>query len=81
MERKPRGLTLRVSASQSFTEDEVSVLDAIISTVLRGGDARILARSRAARTLMQKVQTMKASCKRRKAMHEKTLGSAQHEDV
>lgn len=73
VERKPRGLMPRVSASQSFTEDEVNVLDAIVSTILRGGDAKILARSPAARSLMQKAQRMRASCQRQKALRDKTL--------
>jgi hypothetical protein len=75
MERKPRGLMPRVAASQSFTEDEVNVLDAIVLTILRGGDAKILARSPAARSLMQKVQRMKASVERTKALRAKTLAT------
>lgn len=36
----------RIAASQSFTEAEVRWLDELFSTLLRGGDARVLVRSK-----------------------------------
>lgn len=60
-----RGLR-RLSASNSFTLEEVMCLDAILSAILRGGDARILARSDAGRSLMRKAITMRKSIESKK---------------
>lgn len=68
VERKPRGVAPRITASQSFNEDEIKVLDGIFSTLLRGGDPKILMRSPAAKNVMRKVQTMKASIERQKSI-------------
>lgn len=54
-------------ASQSFTVDEVNALDAIFSTLLRGGDVRVLIRSKAASTLPRKILAMRGSIARQKA--------------
>lgn len=55
-------------ASQSFTVDEVNALDAIFSTLLRGGDVRILIRSKAASTLPRKILAMRGSIARQQRL-------------
>ena len=49
----------RLAASQSFTGDEVRLLDQILSTLLRGGDMRILTKSPAYGGLMRKAGAMR----------------------
>lgn len=50
----------RIAASQSFTEDEVNVLDAVLAILRRGGDPKILARAPAFLGLQRKTTAMKA---------------------
>lgn len=38
---------IRIAAPQSFTPDEVAVLNALLEIVARGGDARVVARTQA----------------------------------
>lgn len=56
-----------LKASQSFSPDEVGVLDAIFSTLLRGGDAGVLIRSKAAAATYRKVVVMRNSLLRQSA--------------
>lgn len=54
----------RLLASNSFNADEVTCLHEILTTIMRGGDPRILVRSEAARSLMRKANTMKQTLDR-----------------
>jgi len=56
-----------LKASQSFSPDEVGVLDAIFSTLLRGGDAGVLIRSKAAAATYRKIVVMRNSIARQSA--------------
>lgn len=67
MERKPRGVHTRIFASQSFTEEEVQVLDSIFAILRRGGDAKVIARSTSGQSVLKKVQAMKNSVARQQA--------------
>jgi hypothetical protein len=53
---KPKGARV----SDSFGADELIAGDELFKTLLRGGDVRMLLRSEAARSLIQKFQTMRA---------------------
>ena len=55
--RKPR--IVRYRASTSFREPEIEWLVQLMATLLRGGDARVLMKSPASRTVYSKVQAMK----------------------
>lgn len=46
-------------ASTSFSGAEVTVLDSIFSTLLRGGDAKLLLRSGPGQSLMQKFSSLR----------------------
>ncbi len=50
---------VRLSASQSFNEDEVVLLGQLLETLLRGGDTRTLVRHQAYANLVRKTQAMK----------------------
>ncbi len=45
--------------SNSFTDGEIKILDFVVTTLLRGGDARAVVRNEAFRGLARKVQGMK----------------------
>jgi hypothetical protein len=51
--------TPALRASASFSPAEVTFLDGLISLLLRGGDTRMLMRSKAAKSTMSKVQAMR----------------------
>ena len=55
------------SAANTFAEGEINLLDVILKTLLRGGDAGTLTRSPDFAGVMRKVQAMKSSIERRKA--------------
>lgn len=55
---------LRMSASASFTKAEVNGLDEIFNILLRGGDARTLARSVPMKKVLCKVLVMKEAIER-----------------
>lgn len=59
-----------LKTSQSFTEDEVNALSAIFSVLLRGGDVRVLVRSKAASTLPRKITAMRASILKQAALQD-----------
>lgn len=54
------------AASQSFNADEVNCMDSIFKLLLRGGDARQLARSKTGKGLMKKCESMHRSIARQK---------------
>lgn len=54
------------AASASFNDREIRLLEQVLATVRRGGDARQLARSPELAGLARKVAVMKASSERRK---------------
>lgn len=56
----------RLAASQSFTAEEVAALDTIVSSILRGGDARHLQRTPQLAALARKAKAMKATVERAK---------------
>lgn len=58
----------RLSAGNTFSEDEVKVLDYICSTLLRGGDPRQVLHHKAFASLCRKAIAMKASISRKKQM-------------
>ncbi len=58
----------RLGASQSFSEDEIKTLDTIVSTILRGGDARSLQKTPGLANLARKAQSMKATVEKAKAL-------------
>lgn len=58
---------LRLAASTSFTEEEIEGLDSLLSTLRRGGDARLIARSPAMVNVSRKVLNMKATLERQRA--------------
>ena len=62
--RKVRPSDLRLAASCSFSEAELATLDAILTTLLRGGDTRKMAAL--AQSLAKKVPVMKATIERQK---------------
>lgn len=53
-------------ASQSFSEDEIVWLDAVLKMLQRRGDTKQLARRAEIGTISRKVAVMKAACQRRK---------------
>lgn len=48
----------RLSASQSFTAEEIALLDQMLRAARRGGDASVMARHPAFGSLCRKVQVM-----------------------
>ncbi len=54
----------RLTASQSFSPEEVTLLAALFNALLAGGDARVMMRSEAGKNLMRKTNAMKASIER-----------------
>lgn len=56
----------RLSASQSFTPEEVSALDELFRGLLIGKDVRMMARSAPMISVMRKVQVMQRSIERLK---------------
>lgn len=56
---KPPTKQPRLNASTTFTDAEINGLDEITSTLLRGGDARVLARQPAMKKVLCKVVVMK----------------------
>lgn len=62
----------RIAASQSFTEAEVLWLDLLFTTMLRGGDTKVLARSKSdARTsVIRKVTAMRRTIDTQKRKRE-----------
>lgn len=71
-EKKRRERVVRVAASMSFTPAEVAALDALTKTLLRGGDARQHARSPELRSVMRKVEVMKAALDRQREKRAKS---------
>jgi hypothetical protein len=64
--------------SNSFSEDEIQVLDFITQTLLRGGDPRIATRNKAFGSVCRKVIAMKAKVhelKQRPAREESSVGT------
>jgi hypothetical protein len=64
--------------SNSFSEDEIQVLDFITQTLLRGGDPRIATRNKAFGSVCRKVIAMKAKVnelKLRPAREESSVGT------
>lgn len=64
--------------SNSFSEDEIQVLDFITQTLLRGGDPRIATRNKAFGSVCRKVIAMKAKVselKQRPAPQESSVGT------
>lgn len=53
--------------SNSFSEDEINVLDFIMSTLLRGGTPSMATRNESFATLYRKVQSMKKRVEKQKA--------------
>lgn len=49
--------------SNSFSEDEIQVLEFVTQTLLRGGDPRVATRNKAFPSLCRKVMAMKAKVK------------------
>ena len=41
-----RGRAIRVAASMSFSEEQISALDIVLTTILRGGDLRTMRKSK-----------------------------------
>lgn len=60
----------RHGASQSYSEEEVELLDAILSALRRGGDLRQYARHPAFPSVARKAAAMKASADKRRAERE-----------
>ena len=56
----------RVSASNSFTEEEVKLLDFIFSALQRGGDPRIVVRNKHFGNLSAKIIRMKKKLEEKK---------------
>jgi hypothetical protein len=64
--------------SNSFSEDEIQVLDFITQTLLRGGDPRIATRNKAFGSVCRKVIAMKAKVhelKQRPVREESSVGT------
>jgi hypothetical protein len=64
--------------SNSFSEDEIQVLDFITQTLLRGGDPRIATRNKAFGSVCRKVIAMKAKVnelKQRPAREQSSVGT------
>jgi hypothetical protein len=64
--------------SNSFSEDEIQVLDFITQTLLRGGDPRIATRNKAFGSVCRKVIAMKAKVhelKQRPTREESSVGT------
>ena len=64
--------------SNSFSEDEIQVLDFITQTLLRGGDPRIATRNKAFGSVCRKVIAMKAKVnelKQRATREESSVGT------
>lgn len=64
--------------SNSFSEDEIQVLDFITQTLLRGGDPRIATRNKAFGSVCRKVIAMKAKVnelKQRAPREESSVGT------
>jgi len=59
---------VRLAASQSFGAEEVALLDQIVKTLLRGGDARNLRRAAPFANLARKVQKMSETIERQRAV-------------
>lgn len=53
------GALARLSASQSFTPEEVECLHFLLTSLLRGGDVRAVTRNKAFASLYRKALTMK----------------------
>ena len=51
---------VKSSISQSFVEEEIELLNQLVSTLLRGGDASTLVRHSSFRSLCRKTKSMKA---------------------
>jgi len=69
-ELRAKGVRLKnvhLSASTSFSDEEIGALDSILTTLLRGGDARKIASGSAVQRLARKMPTMKAAIERQKA--------------
>lgn len=49
----------RITASQSFSEEEVTALETVLSTLRRGGDTKVLMRSTAMTNVARKVEAMR----------------------
>lgn len=64
---------VRLAASTSLTEEEILALDALLSVLRRGGDARTIARSPAITKLTRKVLGMKLTLERQ---HERRAAMA-----
>jgi hypothetical protein len=68
---------VRLAASTSFSADEVSAIDMLIRTLLRGGSIKHLSAHPAVHALARKVESMKRSIarqKKRRETHEASLG-------
>jgi len=64
--------------SNSFSEDEIQVLEFVTQTLLRGGDPRVATRNKAFPSLCRKVMAMKAKVKelkQRPAQLESSVGT------
>jgi len=60
----------RISASQSFNEEEVGWMNELVTKLLSGGDTKMLVRAPVAARVIRKVRSMKAvieSAKKRKS--------------
>lgn len=77
MTDKRRCDIVRLAASCSFSIDEVTALDQLIRSLLRGGNTKHLSAHPAVHALARKVERMKRTIgeqKKRRALHESALG-------
>lgn len=69
-------MTVRVSASTSFTAEEVEALDTVLATILRGGSVQTMARHPSVIAVMRKVSRMKERLRHLQRLRDNTESAA-----
>jgi hypothetical protein len=71
---------IRLSASQSFSEDELALLEFIEKTLLRGGDAQVAVRNKNFASLCRKTAAMRDRVTNQKRLRDEAGGVHRTED-